>query len=355
MAGSGTAHLRPADEVLLRIEDLVVEFPVGRSGLKVHAVSNVSLDVKPGETLGLVGESGCGKSTTGRAVMQLVRASSGHVQFDGNDLTTLAGEELRQTRPKLQMIFQDPISSLNPRRRIQKIVREGLDIWKIGDEESRQAKVTEVLETVGIDPTTAGPKRPHEFSGGQCQRISIARAVATEPKLIICDEPVSALDVSVQAQILNLLQDMKARYGLTLIFIAHDLAVVKNVSDRVAVMYLGKICEVSGPDDLYEAPAHPYTAALLSAIPIPDPSIAVKERSGVGGEIPSPVAPPSGCRFRTRCPKAQDICASDEPQVREVRPDHFVACHFPLEVGEQLPVESPAAVVAPTNGDTPQT
>ena len=229
---------------MLRIEDLVVEFPVGRSGLKVNAVSKVSLDVREGETLGLVGESGCGKSTTGRAVMQLVRAVSGSVTFDGKDLTQLAGEDLRQTRPKLQMIFQDPISSLNPRRRVRDIVREGLDIWKIGDEASRKAKVHEVLETVGIDPEYAGPRRPHEFSGGQCQRISIARAVATEPKLIICDEPVSALDVSVQAQILNLLQDMKARYGLTLIFIAHDLAVVKNVSDRVAVMYLGKLCEV---------------------------------------------------------------------------------------------------------------
>jgi len=343
VAGSGTAHLRPADEALLRIEELVVEFPVGRSGLKVHAVSNVSLDVKPGETLGLVGESGCGKSTTGRAVMQLVHPTSGAVRFDGKDLTGLSGEDLRQTRPKLQMIFQDPISSLNPRRRINKIVREGLDIWKLGDDESRQAKVREVLETVGIDPETAGPKRPHEFSGGQCQRISIARAVATDPKLIICDEPVSALDVSVQAQILNLLQDMKARYGLTLIFIAHDLAVVKNVSDRVAVMYLGKICEVSGPDELYEAPAHPYTAALLSAIPIPDPTVKLVERAGVTGEIPSPVAPPSGCRFRTRCPLAADVCAEQEPQIREVRPDHFVACHFPLEVGEKLPVAAAPA------------
>ena len=347
MAGSGTAHLRPADEALLRIEELVVEFPVGHAGLKVHAVSNVSLDVMPGETLGLVGESGCGKSTTGRAVMQLVHPTSGHVQFDGNDLTTLSGEDLRQTRPKLQMIFQDPISSLNPRRRINKLVREGLDIWKIGDDESRDAKVREVLETVGIDPEIAGPKRPHEFSGGQCQRISIARAVATDPKLIICDEPVSALDVSVQAQILNLLQDMKARYGLTLIFIAHDLAVVKNVSDRVAVMYLGKICEVSGPDELYEAPAHPYTAALLSAIPIPDPTIELIERAGVTGEIPSPVAPPSGCRFRTRCPRAEDICASEEPQIRAVRPDHFVACHFPLEIGEKLPT---ASSLAASNG-----
>jgi peptide/nickel transport system ATP-binding protein len=349
VAGSGTAHLRPAEEALLRIEGLVVEFPVGRAGLKVHAVSDVSLDVKPGETLGLVGESGCGKSTTGRAVMQLVHPTSGAVRFDGKDLTSLSGEDLRQTRPKLQMIFQDPISSLNPRRRINKIVREGLDIWKIGDEASRGAKVREVLETVGIDPDTAGPKRPHEFSGGQCQRISIARAVATDPKLIICDEPVSALDVSVQAQILNLLQDMKARYGLTLIFIAHDLAVVKNVSDRVAVMYLGKICEVSGPDELYEAPAHPYTAALLSAIPIPDPSVKLAERVGVTGEIPSPVAPPSGCRFRTRCPRAEDLCAEQEPQIREIRAEHFVACHFPLDVGEQLPE---ANRVAAPNGDT---
>jgi len=336
MAGSGTAPLRAEDDSLLRIEDLVVEFPVGRSGLKVNAVSNVSLDVREGETLGLVGESGCGKSTTGRAVMQLVRAVSGSVTFDGKELTKLTGEDLRQTRPKLQMIFQDPISSLNPRRRVRDIVREGLDIWKIGNEESRKAKVREVLETVGIDPEYAGPRRPHEFSGGQCQRISIARAVATEPKLIICDEPVSALDVSVQAQILNLLQDMKARYGLTLIFIAHDLAVVKNVSDRVAVMYLGKLCEVSGPDELYAAPAHPYTAALLSAIPIADPTIVLEDRGGVHGEIPSPVAPPSGCRFRTRCPRATELCAQTEPEIREIRPDHFVACHYPLE-GEQAP------------------
>jgi peptide/nickel transport system ATP-binding protein len=346
MAGSGSAHLRPADEALLRVEDLVVEFPVGRTGLKVNAVSKVSLDVRPGETLGLVGESGCGKSTTGRAVMQLVRPVSGSVRFDGRDLTTLSGESLRQTRPKLQMIFQDPISSLNPRRRVRDIVREGLDIWKIGDDASRKAKVREVLETVGIDADVAGPRRPHEFSGGQCQRISIARAVATDPKLIICDEPVSALDVSVQAQILNLLQDMKSRYGLTLIFIAHDLAVVKNVSDRVAVMYLGKICEVAGPDDLYEAPAHPYTAALLSAIPVPDPTVQRAERAGVGGEIPSPLAPPSGCRFRTRCPRATELCAQEEPLVREVRADHYVACHFPLEIGEKLPTASPSEAPA---------
>jgi len=343
MAGSGTAHLRPADQTLLRIEDLVVEFPVGRTGLKVHAVTNVSIDVLPGETLGLVGESGCGKSTMGKAVMQLVSAKSGSVTFEGNDLTHLRGELLRALRPKLQMIFQDPISSLNPRRRVRDIVREGLDIWKIGDKSSRNARVNEVLDTVGIDPTVAGPKRPHEFSGGQCQRISIARAVATEPKLIICDEPVSALDVSVQAQILNLLEEMKQKYGLTLIFIAHDLAVVKNVSDRVAVMYLGKLCEFAQPDELYAHPAHPYTAALLSAIPEPDPNAEVMAREGVGGEIPSPLSPPSGCRFRTRCPNAEDRCASEEPLMREIRPDHFVACHFPLG---DVAMETPAAPAA---------
>jgi len=349
MAGSGTAHLRPADETLLRVENLVVEFPIGRSGLKVKAVSNVSLDVKPGETLGLVGESGCGKSTTGRAIMQLPPPTSGHVLFDGVELTKLSGEELRRTRPQMQMILQDPISSLNPRRRVKDLVVEGLSIWHTGTKAERAARANEVLETVGIDPEQAGNRRPHEFSGGQCQRISIARAVATDPKLIICDEPVSALDVSVQAQILNLLQDMKARYGLTLIFIAHDLAVVKNVSDRVAVMYLGKICEVSEPDGLYEAPAHPYTAALLSAIPVPDPDVARAERAGVSGEIPSPLAPPSGCRFRTRCPKATQKCAEEEPQIRAPRPgqpDHFVACHYPLEIGEKLPTASPSEVSA---------
>ena len=347
MAGSGTAHLRPAGEAVLRIENLLVEFPVGRSGLKVNAVTNVSIDVLPGETLGLVGESGCGKSTMGKAVMQLVHATSGSVLFEGVELTTLSGALLREVRPKLQMIFQDPISSLNPRRRVQEIVREGLDIWKIGDKESRVQRVNEVLETVGIDPAVAGPKRPHEFSGGQCQRISIARAVATEPKLIICDEPVSALDVSVQAQILNLLEDMKKKYGLTLIFIAHDLAVVKNVSDKVAVMYLGKLCEFADPDVLYAEPAHPYTAALLSAIPEPDPDAHIRERAGVGGEIPSPLSPPSGCRFRTRCPAVTDICASEEPLMREIRPAHFVACHHPLgDITVAAPTPASASIVA---------
>ena len=259
----------PEDEALLRVENLVVEFPVGHTGLKVNAVTNISLDVLPGETLGLVGESGCGKSTTGKAIMQLPAPKSGKVLFDGTDMTKLDGNELRKTRTSMKMIFQDPISSLNPRRKVEDIIVEGLRIWKIGTDEEQQKKVDEAMLAVGLDPEQQRGRRPYQFSGGQCQRISIARAVITDPKLIICDEPVSALDVSVQAQILNLLEDMKKRYGLTLIFIAHDLAVVKNVSDRVVVMYLGKICEVSPPDLLYKQPAHPYTAGLLASIPVP--------------------------------------------------------------------------------------
>jgi peptide/nickel transport system ATP-binding protein len=338
MAGSGTAHLRESDDTLLRVEHLVVEFPIGRTGLKVNAVSDVSLDIKTGETLGLVGESGCGKSTTGKAIMQLPPPTAGVVNFEGTDLTDLHGEHLRRMRTRIQMIFQDPISSLNPRRRVEDIVAEGMRIWKIGDSKSQNAKVDEVLDACGLDPEIARGRRPHQFSGGQCQRISIARALVTEPKLIICDEPVSALDVSVQAQILNLLEEMKERYGLTLVFIAHDLAVVKNVSDRVVVMYLGKVCEVGPPDQIYERPSHPYTAALLAAIPVPDPAIRPADRPALGGEIPSPVAPPSGCRFRTRCPRAQDVCAQQEPEIREIAAGQYVACHFPLGPGDALPL-----------------
>jgi peptide/nickel transport system ATP-binding protein len=340
MAGSGKAHLRPPDETLLRVEDLVVEFPVGRSGLRVHAVSNVSLDVQEGETLGLVGESGCGKSTTGKAIMQLPRPTSGSVRFDGEEMTALSGTELRRTRTRMKMIFQDPISSLNPRRKVEDIIAEGLRIWEIGTKDEQAKKVDEMMLAVGLEPALQRGRRPHQFSGGQCQRISIARAVITDPKLIICDEPVSALDVSVQAQILNLLEDMKGRYGLTLIFIAHDLAVVKNVSDRVVVMYLGKICEVGPPEAIYRQPAHPYTAGLLASIPVPDPSVRPEERPPLAGEIPSPVAPPSGCRFRTRCPKAQEKCAAEEPQIEEISPGQFVACHFPLAPGETLPTRN---------------
>ena len=330
MAGSGTAHLRP--DTLVRVENLVVEFSVKGTKSKVKAVSNVSFDIAAGETLGLVGESGCGKSTTGRAIMQLPPPTSGTVTFDGVDLTRLKGEDLRRMRPRLQMIFQDPISSLNPRRTVHDIVADPLRFWPNGDSASRNAKVDEVLDAVGVDPKMARVRRPHEYSGGQCQRISIARAVVTDPNVIICDEPVSALDVSVQAQILNLLEDMKERYGLTLVFIAHDLAVVKNISDTVAVMYLGKMCEVGPPDELYARPAHPYTRALISSIPVPDPEAQTDTGIRLEGELPSPLDPPSGCRFRTRCPQAQDICSQAEPQLQPVgRSDHHVACHFPLE------------------------
>jgi peptide/nickel transport system ATP-binding protein len=336
VGAAGKAHLRDPEEhdVLVRVDDLVVEFPAGR-GRTVHAVSGVSLDIVRGETLGLVGESGCGKSTTGRAIMQLPPPTGGHVRFEDVDLTGLGGEELRRVRTRLQMIFQDPISSLNPRRKVREIVSEGLSIWNKGKVD--QAKVDEVLEAVGLDPAVVSDRRPHQFSGGQCQRICIARALVLDPTVIICDEPVSALDVSVQAQILNLLEDMKARYGLTLLFIAHDLAVVKNISDRVAVMYLGKLCEVASPDDLFDRPAHPYTRALMASIPVADPG-AVIAPDALSGELPSPIAPPSGCRFRTRCPRADQRCIDEEPALLPVADDHFVACHHPHGADEPVPV-----------------
>jgi len=348
MAGSGKAHLRDPADALLRVEDLVVEFPAGRDEV-VHAVSGISFDVLEGETLGLVGESGCGKSTTGRAIMHLPRPTDGSVTLDGIDLTALDEEKLRQTRPRLQMIFQDPISSLNPRRKVKDIVARGLRIWGTGDGPSVEERVNEVLEAVGLDPALVGERRPHEFSGGQCQRICIARSLVLDPKVIICDEPVSALDVSVQAQILNLLEDMKERYGLTLIFISHDLAVVKNVSDRVVVMYLGKICEVGSPDALYTHPAHHYTHLLLTSIPHPDPGRARVTTNGdaAAGELPSPIHPPSGCRFRTRCPAAQDRCKLEEPQLREVAPDQYVACHFPRDVAVTVSRASSASSASP--------
>ena len=329
MAGSGKAHLRPADQVLIQVEDLVVEFRAARKRT-VKAVSGISLDVKAGETLGLVGESGCGKSTLARSLIQLPPPKSGSVVVNGVELTDLSEQEQRPHRTQLQMIFQDPISSLNPRRRAADIVAEPLRVWGPHDEEEQIEIVDRMLHAVGLDPEVARDKRPHEFSGGQCQRISIARSLVLGPKVLICDEPVSALDVSVQAQILNLLRDLKAEYGLTLVFIAHDLAVVKNVSDRVAVMYLGKLCEVAEPDKLFSDTAHPYTALLLESIPEPDPAVAIDVSLDQAGEVPSSIDPPSGCRFRTRCPQASERCTNEEPQMREVSADHYVACHHPL-------------------------
>ncbi len=354
MAGSGTAHLRPADEVLLQVTDLVVEFPAGR-GRSVKAVSGISFDIAPGETLGLVGESGCGKSTTGRALLQLPKPTSGSVVLDGEDLAGLDAETMRKRRTQLQMIFQDPISSLNPRRTIGDVVAEPLNVWGPKNKDEQWKIVARILDQVGVDPGPARYKRPHEFSGGQCQRISIARALVMEPQLIICDEPVSALDVSIQAQILNLLDDLKTEHGLTLVFIAHDLAVVKNISDRVAVMYLGKMCEISEADELYASPAHPYTELLLGSSPVPDPDIDVHSVRVIEGELPSPISPPSGCRFRTRCPLADEICAAEEPQMRRVGEDHFVACHHPLIEPWSDDQTAPTAVSVgvPTAGDAP--
>ncbi len=337
MAGSGTAHLRPMDETLLRVEDLVVEFPLG-GGRVVHAVSGISFDIAKGETIGLVGESGCGKSTTGRAILQLPVPTSGAVVLNGQNLAGLDSERMRTLRTDVQMIFQDPISSLNPRRAVGEVVAEPLHVWGPAEKDAQWEKVANMLDHVGIDPDVARYKYPHEFSGGQCQRISIARALVLEPELIICDEPVSALDVSVQAQILNLLEDLKAEYGLTLVFIAHDLAVVKNISDRVAVMYLGKMCEMSESDELYEHPAHPYTALLLDSLPVPDPEVEIDTAVSEDDELPSPINPPSGCRFRTRCPYADQICTDVEPTMRRVNDDHYVACHHPLVPVEEVGV-----------------
>ena len=327
MAGSGKAHLRNNDNVILRVEDLTMEFPAGRKKF-VRAVSGISFDIERGETLAIVGDSGCGKSTLGKAILQLPKPTSGSVNFQGQELTTLDKDALRDVRPAMQMIFQDPASSLDPRLSVAKIVDEPLKIWDRGDEMWRSNKVDELLNAVGLEPALVRDRRSYEFSGGQCQRISIARSLALEPLLLICDEPVSALDVSVQAQILNLLQDMKERYGLTLIFISHDLAVVKAVSTRIMVMYLGKVCEISAPDELYSRPRHHYTHALVSSVPIPDPNVAAR-RTTLEGEPPSPMDPPSGCRFRTRCPAATDLCAQEEPQLHEVSAGHYVACHWP--------------------------
>lgn len=328
MAGTGDAHLR--DDAHLQVRDLVVEFPGPKKSV-VHAVSGVSFDLVAGETLGVVGESGCGKTTSGRAVMQLEEVTSGDVVLRGERLTELTGPELRRARRAMQMIFQDPVSSLNPSRRVKDIVREGLEIWGDADGPFTDDRVAEIMESVGLGGDDVGHRRPHEFSGGQCQRICIARALVMDPEVLILDEPVSALDVSVQAQILNLLDQLKDQFQLTMMFISHDLAVVKNVSDRVMVMYLGKVCEVAPTDGLYDQPTHPYSRALLASIPGHDLDLPPASEL-ISGELPSPIDPPSGCRFRTRCPHATEKCAAEEPVLRAVAEDHYVACHHPVGV-----------------------
>ena len=313
---------------ILSVSDVTVEYQ--SQGIRFAAVSDISFDLDEGETLGLVGESGCGKSTIGRAILQLPRPTRGRVAFQSKELTQLSESEMRPVRRLLQVIFQDPVSSLNPRRKVKDIVAEPLDIAGFGTRNERYEKVAEILTAVGMNPGTTMDRRPHQFSGGQCQRICIARALIQEPKLIVCDEPVSSLDVSVQAQILNLLEDMKVQYGLTLLFISHDLAVVKNISDRVVVMYLGKFCELADSERIYEAPAHPYTAGLIASIPTIESGRIADGEIALAGELPSPLDPPTGCRFRTRCPFAREQCALEEPKSREIETRHYVACHFPL-------------------------
>lgn len=328
MAGSGTAHMRNSVDSVLTVRDLTVEFKISKDKV-VKAVSGLSFDVVKGETLAVVGESGCGKTTLARAILQLPPPNSGEVIFNGTDLTSLPKENLRSARTSMQMIFQDPISSLDPRMTVQQLIDEPLEIWGRGTREERNERINTLLNNVGLEPEIVLNRRSYEFSGGQCQRISIARALALDPRMLICDEPVSALDVSIQAQILNLLQDMKDQFGLTMVFISHDLAVVKAVSDRVMVMYLGKICEIAAPEALYSKPAHHYTKALLDSVPIADPTRQRKTEL-LQGEPPSPMNPPTGCRFRTRCAAATLLCAEQEPQLREVSPGQFVACHHPI-------------------------
>ena len=315
-------------DVLLRVEELVIEYKNRRGGV-VRAVAGVSFDINKGETVAVVGESGCGKSTLAKGVMQLVETKMGRVVLDGVEFSSLKGEQLRQVRPKIQMIFQDSVASLDPHMTVRELVEQPMKVWHKGDADDRRGKVDELLRSVNLDPEVVGNRKPTEFSGGQCQRISIARALSIEPKLLVCDEPVSSLDVSIQSQILNIIQSMKKRYGLSLLFISHDLSVVRAISDRVIVMYLGKICEVSTPQKIVNSPAHHYTRALVASVPVPDPTIG-RRRAAIEGEPPSPVNPPSGCRFRTRCAAATALCAEQEPQLREVTPGQFVACHHPI-------------------------
>jgi oligopeptide/dipeptide ABC transporter ATP-binding protein len=345
-----TINTQPG-EVLLRVTKAVKHFPI-KQGLifqrevaRVHAVDGVDLEVRSGETLGLVGETGCGKSTLARLVAGLYPLTSGSIEFDGQDITNLSRKDMRPFRRDIQMIFQDPYGSLNPRRRVGSIIGDPFDIHGVASGADRKRRVQELMEVVGLNPEHFN-RFPAEFSGGQRQRIGVARALALRPKLIICDEPVSALDVSIQAQVINLLDDLQKEFGLTYIFIAHDLSVVRHVSDRVAVMYLGKIGEIADVDDLYDKPRHPYTNALLSAVPVPDPDRAdTRERIILRGDVPSPVNPPSGCPFHPRCPKAQHLCVDQMPPLVPAfddPPSHRKACHFPVADGEDLSTSTPS-------------
>ncbi len=317
--------------VLLEVKDLKKYFPIKKGSflskniVYVKAVEDVSFELNEGETLGIVGESGCGKSTTGRCILRLIEPTSGTVKFDGKDLNKLSKAQMREIRKDMQFIFQDPFASLNPRLTVGETIMEPMNNFNIGDKKQRQDRVKELLNVVGLSPYHL-TRYPHEFSGGQRQRIGIARALSADPRLVVCDEPVSALDVSIQAQTINLLMDLQKQYNLTMVFIAHDLSVVKHISDRVAVMYLGSIVEISDYKDLYDNPTHPYTQALLSAIPQPNPK-ANKNRIILKGDIPSPTKPPSGCKFHTRCMYATEICKTDVPEMREVSETHSVACH----------------------------
>lgn len=318
-------------DVLLKVDNLKKYFPItggllGKTIGHVKAVDDVSFYVRKGETLGLVGESGCGKSTTGRVLMRLLEATEGRIVFEDQELTSLNSNAMRKIRKEIQMVFQDPFASLNPRHTVEKILEEPLIVHGIGDKEERKRRVREMLEVVGLSSYHA-KRYPHQFSGGQRQRIGIARALMTKPKLIIADEPVSALDVSIQSQVLNLLEDLQKDFGLTYIFIAHDLGVVKHISDRVGVMYLGRLVEITDSERLYEKPLHPYTRALLDSIPIPDPDVK-KDRELLSGDLPSPSNPPLGCAFHTRCRDCMDICKTTRPEMKEVEPGHFAACHL---------------------------